>query len=89
MDAGQGIRIPAASRRCGARTLVNACSLMAGNASRRACPEKFWELDVRPSVSSDCFRDLTTAPQNEIVARTEQTSSPGLRGGHSSNWRDL
>ena len=39
----------------------------------QAHPEKHRDLIVRVAGYSDCFCDLTTALQDEIVARTEQT----------------
>ena len=40
----------------------------------QACPEKYRDLIVRVAGYSDYFCDLTVALQNEIIARTEQTS---------------
>ena len=40
----------------------------------QACPEKHRDLIVRVAGYSDYFCDLTVALQNEIIARTEQTS---------------
>ena len=39
----------------------------------QACPEKHRDLIVRVAGYSDYFCDLTTALQNEIIARTEQS----------------
>jgi trans-4-hydroxy-L-proline dehydratase len=51
--------------------VVTAATLRAAQAS----PEKHRDLIVRVAGYSDYFCDLTKALQNEIIARTEQTSS--------------
>lgn len=49
--------------------MVTAETLCAAQAE----PEKYHDLIVRVAGYSDYFCDLTSALQNEIIARTEQT----------------